>query len=489
MPDFEKFAAENAQPRPKATINSFRSFGYSLNTAISDIVDNSISAQAKNIFIETNWNGEDSYISIKDDGVGMKYENLIQAMTPGSKDPNEHREKNDLGRFGLGLKSASFSQSKRLTVLTKTNNTALIKRCWDLDFVNEKQDWILLDFISDNDFIDNFKFDSGTLVLWEKLDRLIPNINSENLNNIKDDFYQKIGELKVHLELVFHKFLEDNRIKIFLNENELKGWNPFLKGKSSLITKEKISGIEIESYVLPHISKVDIDTRIELERLDCYNNQGFYLYRNERLINYGSWLGFFKNSEYSKLVRIYINFGNESDNLWSLDIKKSKAVPPLFIKKDLEVYARKAISESNQVFRYRGNKIKRNPDKLNLEFKPVWSTIKNDRSNSVNYKVNNEHTYIQSLLSQEVISIKDFKQVLRMVSDNIPIETIVHFQNQDSDYHELRENIKITQEIEGIAKNVFKHYHSQGFSHDKCIEYLLVTEPFNQIPEIIEIFN
>lgn len=489
MLNYENYIAENAKPKPKATINSFRSFGYSLNTAISDIIDNSISAHAKTIIIETKWNGNDSYIAIQDDGIGMGLVNLIQAMTPGSKDPNEHREKNDLGRFGLGLKSASFSQSKRLTVITKTIDTSLIKRCWDLDFVNEKQDWLLLDYVSDSKFIENFQFNSGTLVLWEKLDRLIPKINKANEDNIKNDFYRKIGGLKTHLELVFHKFLETNKIQIFLNNNELKGWNPFLKGKSSLITKENISGIEIESYVLPHISKADIDTRIELERLDCYNNQGFYLYRNERLINYGSWLGFFKKSEYSKLVRIYINFGNESDNQWSLDIKKSKAVPPLFIKKDLEVYARKAIAESNQVFRYRGNKIKRNPDQSNLEFKPVWSTVKNDRNNSIDYKVNKEHTYIQNLLDKELIPLKDFKQVLKIISDNIPIETIVHYQNQDNDYHELRENIKITKDLEVIAKNIYTHYKSQGYSHDKCLEYLLVTEPFNQIPEIIEIFN
>eukprot|EP01136_Pigoraptor_vietnamica_P027220 Opistho-1_new@83261 len=125
MNEFTK--AEIAKPSPKSTINSYRSFGYNLSTAIADIIDNSISAFADKISIEYKWNGQGSYISILDNGIGMNKEELVLAMTPGSKDPEEERNENDLGRFGMGLKTASFSQCKRLTCLSKKDNYNTIK--------------------------------------------------------------------------------------------------------------------------------------------------------------------------------------------------------------------------------------------------------------------------------------------------------------------------------------------------------------------------
>jgi HSP90 family molecular chaperone len=118
----EYVKAEIAKPNPKSTINSYRSFGYNLSTAIADIIDNSISANADEIRLEYKWNGQDSFISISDNGTGMNKEELVMAMTPGSKDPEEIRSEKDLGRFGMGLKTASFSQCKRVSCVTKKGN-------------------------------------------------------------------------------------------------------------------------------------------------------------------------------------------------------------------------------------------------------------------------------------------------------------------------------------------------------------------------------
>ena len=128
----EYLKAEIAKPNPKSTINSYRSFGYNLSTAISDIIDNSISAYANEIRLEYKWNGKDSFISICDNGIGMNHSELVLAMTPGSKDPEEERSEKDLGRFGMGLKTASFSQCRRLTCITKKESYATIKRCWGM---------------------------------------------------------------------------------------------------------------------------------------------------------------------------------------------------------------------------------------------------------------------------------------------------------------------------------------------------------------------
>ena len=139
----DEFRAEDARPNPKSTINSYRSFGYNLSTAIADIIDNSISARASKIELEYEWNGRNSYISFFDNGVGMNLEELILAMTPGSKDPEDERDENDLGRFGMGLKTASFSQCKRLTVVSKKKGYKEIKRCWDIDYINKTEEWVL----------------------------------------------------------------------------------------------------------------------------------------------------------------------------------------------------------------------------------------------------------------------------------------------------------------------------------------------------------
>jgi len=167
----ENLKAEIAKPNPKSTINSYRSFGYNLSTAIADIIDNSISASATEIRLEYKWNGQNSFISVSDNGTGMNKDELVLAMTPGSKDPEELRSEKDLGRFGMGLKTASFSQCKRLTCITKRENYATIKRCWDIDYINSENEWQLLDYVSDNSFLEKIETQkSGTLVLWEKLD-------------------------------------------------------------------------------------------------------------------------------------------------------------------------------------------------------------------------------------------------------------------------------------------------------------------------------
>ena len=223
-----EFKAEIANPNPKSTINSYRSFGYNLSTAIADILDNSISAKSNTIELVSKWNGADSYLYVLDNGKGMNLEELIVAMTPGSKDPEEERNENDLGRFGLGLKTASFSQCKRLTVISKKKGYSLVKRCWDIDFINQQQQWLLLDYVSDNQFEKLFDdLDSGTLVLWEKLDRIVGNSSIEN-EMVKNAFYQELTIVREHLSLVFHKFLESNKLKINTNGFSVEPYNPFL---------------------------------------------------------------------------------------------------------------------------------------------------------------------------------------------------------------------------------------------------------------------
>ena len=210
----EIYQAEAAVPSPKSTINAYRSFGYNLSTAVADIIDNSVSAGADKIFLEYEWKGKDTYLSILDNGVGMNKDELVLAMTPGSKDPAEERSANDLGRFGMGLKTASFSQCRKLTVISKKTGYSVIKRCWNLDFINSINSWILLDFVSNEKFIQKVDAQkSGTLVLWESLDRLVGDVSEEN-DHVEKALRREMITVRNHLALVFHRFIEKKTVQI-----------------------------------------------------------------------------------------------------------------------------------------------------------------------------------------------------------------------------------------------------------------------------------
>ena len=165
------------RPDAESFLQSLRSYGYSVETAISDLIDNSITANASDISITYGIDRFSSFVRIEDNGKGMNENELLNAMKIGSFNPLAARDENDLGRFGLGLKTASFSQCRRLTVKTRNKSGSEFIRCWDLDFVSEKKDWVLLRECADKNSnlnLSDFKFDgSGTIVLWEKLDRLV----------------------------------------------------------------------------------------------------------------------------------------------------------------------------------------------------------------------------------------------------------------------------------------------------------------------------
>lgn len=147
--NYEELKTANATPAAASMVETFRAMGYSLETAMADILDNSISAGANNIWISRIWKGGQSIITIKDDGIGMNHQELIEAMRPGSQNPLEERSKSDLGRFGLGLKTASFSQCRRLTVYSKKADYKPVYWTWDLDYVAKTNQWELLQWIPD----------------------------------------------------------------------------------------------------------------------------------------------------------------------------------------------------------------------------------------------------------------------------------------------------------------------------------------------------
>ncbi|HEX8077409.1 MAG TPA: ATP-binding protein, partial [Chthoniobacterales bacterium] len=243
---------------------SLRAFGYELPTALADLIDNSVFAGAENVWIDFEWDGENSMISVTDDGRGMTEKELFNAMRPGSRNPRELRDPQDLGRFGLGLKTASLSQGRRLTVRTKLLDSPTFTRCWDLDYVAHSGDWCLLrkgDDQAEKQFAKLNKLASGTAVVWQKLDQLVAGQTTENEGQ-HSHFLARIDGVREHLAMVFHRLMEGrNRLHVFVNDREVEPWDPFLTSEPATHRLPPTTllfdgeSVFVEPFVLPHLSK------------------------------------------------------------------------------------------------------------------------------------------------------------------------------------------------------------------------------------------
>lgn len=215
-------------PNPAALIESMRAFGYRLPAAIADLIDNSITADAANIWIDFHWAGRDSWIAIRDDGHGMDATTLTNAMRLGSRSPVEERDAKDLGRFGLGLKTAGLSQSRALTVASREQGGEIQVRRWDLDFVTRTGEWSLLQDAAEGASTALAPLGetvSGTVVLLDRLDRIDADAEDEPVRN---RFFEEVGAVEEHLGMVFHRFLGRGGITLHVNGNRVEAWDPFL---------------------------------------------------------------------------------------------------------------------------------------------------------------------------------------------------------------------------------------------------------------------
>ena len=193
------FRERDVPPRASVLVESLRDLGYSLQAAVADVIDNSLSAGARRIELLAETHAEAPVIGIVDDGAGMTEAELLEAMRPGSRSPLEERSATDLGRFGLGLKTASFSQCRRMVVVTRRNGTTSCA-AWDLDTVAARDRWIveLPDSPAAVPWHERLTGD-GTLVVWEKQDRLV---GSDGTGD-RQDLVRQLDETARHVEFVF----------------------------------------------------------------------------------------------------------------------------------------------------------------------------------------------------------------------------------------------------------------------------------------------
>lgn len=321
---------------------SLRGIGYSPKSAVADLVDNSIAAGASNVRSIFEW-GEVPRVIVVDDGSGMSAEALVAAMRLGT-DPRLPRRTGDLGRFGLGLKTASFSQAQAFAVISKTGAGPAHAARWDLNRIDESTTWQLesgtpeeLGVTSDLLF-----GESGTAVIWENLDLLLGSQPSI------DKFYDIAEVVARHLGMTFHRFIESERLSISVNDAIVTAWDPLAIETAIEISEETIQpeGILIRGSIVPPLEALD---EAEANRLagpnDWLEQQGFYIYREDRLITAGGWLGIGKSSRPWRLdkkynqARLSVDLDNSRDAEWAIDIRKSSATPPDALRNALYVFA------------------------------------------------------------------------------------------------------------------------------------------------------
>lgn len=499
---------EIRSPKPCALVESLRSVGYSLPTAVADILDNSIAAHARAIWIDFHWAGPDSWVSILDDGDGMDEETLAEAMRPGSANPLESRRPDDLGRFGLGLKTASFSQCRKLTVWSKRKGGSAVGRCWDLDYVAKHDEWRLLKPGRPpalKPFEELCALTSGTLVIWEQLDRAVDNTPASS-QEAHNRFLRLIEEVCAHLGMIFHRYLEGSGslmkrpLRILVNgrsdTNLIQAWNPFAIEGAPASKETPPEGmsfaghrVSVRGYVLPHKDRLTADQFAAAGGPQGWvAQQGFYIYRNDRIIVGGDWLRLgrvrrWAKEEQYKLARLSIDIPNVMDQDWSLDIKKSTARPPAAIRERLTDLAEAVRRDARQVFAHRGEYGPR-PATAGLVVERPW--IAATRSGRTVYLINRKHPAVAAALKRVGILAEHIMPMLRLIEETVPVQKIWLDTAESAEEHAIPYEGYDEQTVLGDLRIARDFLAQSVTSKDALRAYLLAIDPFRRYPELIE---
>lgn len=387
---------EENPPDAASLMMSARSFGnYDLPAALADLIDNSIKAGAREVSLICDFNGGAPIIRIRDDGHGMTDPELRLAMRPASANPLVERSPDDLGRFGWGMKSASFSQCTRLLVLT--SRAGELSGCvWDLEDVDGWRMGVLEPGEIAEAASGELLAGDGVEVVWSNCDRL-----SENGTLTVSEFNALIVHARNRLALIFHRYLAGDvrgrRLTIRLNGQKIDPWDPFYRDHEATQELEpeplEIAGhtIDIQPFILPHYSKLKAGQYDQLGGEEgLLRNQGFYVYRNHRLIISGTWFRLVRHAELSQLVRVRVDIPNALDHIWKITIDKSDAQLPAALRARLRQIVDGLKKRSARVFRSRGGRLDR------AGTTSVWS--RHARGGEIHYSINREHPIIEALL-------------------------------------------------------------------------------------------
>lgn len=443
-------------PSPKSHIKTLMRIGYTLNSAVADVIDNSIAAGAKNIEVYAPPGLDEPIISILDDGCGMEVEELTENMRIGCHDPDEERHKGDLGRFGSGMKTASFSQARRLTVVSVKKGYAPVAARWDIDKVEDSNSWCLEVFrASEFNQLEGLSQDlpkeKGTQVIWSKLTCLEQDSDGTDQDA---DLAHKLSELKGYIALHFHRFMSGGNKRVFrLNGTVIKPIDPFMtrergyqEGPSTKIGC-KGGHIVIQTHVLPHFKNMDADRLAELGGAEgITQKQGLYLYREKRLISAGGWLGLAPSSQLGALARVQVDIPSSLDNDWSTDVKKASLQIPSRLKKELRKFLSDPVKRSKRIHKYRG--------KLDIANK-FWKICEDENTKSVTYQIDSENKLLESLAGK--CGIKERRMLidyLKQLSLNLPVNHI--YEKMSERPRDVKQGEVEMADLEALIKKAFE---------------------------------
>lgn len=471
-------------PDAKALMTSARSFGnYDLARALADLLDNSISAGARSIGITCSYGAGEPEIRVRDDGGGMSAEELRLAMRPASVNPDEERSADDLGRFGWGMKSASFSQCKLLTVVSKKQGH-YSAASWDLEDIDG---WAMASYSgieAENLLEEAIPGRTGTELIWQKCDRL-----SEGSSLTQDQFNEIIAHARGRLSLVFHRFISGQsgarKMSILLNGTPLDAIDPFHSGHpaTQAFPAEAIpvtdgTKIVMKAYTLPHYTKMRKNEYETLGGEEGYvKNQGFYVYRNNRLIIYGTWFRLAKHGELSKLVRISIDIPNSLDSMWKVTIDKSDAQLPSRLRERMKTLVNHFRDSSTRVFRSRGGRIS------DGRTTSVWERYAKDQQ--IEYRLNRSHPLLKALgdaLEPEWRST--LGHVLGVIEQEIPIDAL--FSDASANPQKLNQASTDPDSFGEFVRATVPMLLADGSSTRDVVEQLRVTDPYASHWPIVE---
>ena len=342
----------SAAPSAARLTSSLRDIGYDFVSAVADLIDNSISAGATDIAVEIEFAGHDSAVFIADNGGGLNARGMLEALRFGSR---RSYGSGELGRYGLGLKTASLSQARCLTVVSRpADRKRPLWRTLDLDLIAEFDEWVLAENPRDDVVARGEAMlgtGTGTVVVWQKLDRVLPPSGADS-GWARRRFEILVGKTQKHLAMVFHRFLtgENNapRITIRVNGDKVRAWDPFARqeeGTQQLSTQQfeldsaaGTGAVKLSRFILP--GKKTFSSLEAFEHaagpLNWNRQQGLYVYRENRLVQWGSWGGTRGIDEHTKLARASLDFGSNLDEVFNINVAKMRVSIPAQLKQMLE---------------------------------------------------------------------------------------------------------------------------------------------------------
>lgn len=474
-------------------LEALRGLGYSTATALADVIDNSIAARAATVHLQLVWAGPVSALYILDDGDGMDADELDRAMRLGERNPLDTRAAHDLGRFGLGLKTASLSQCRRLTVASRRDGQTHCLR-WDLDEIAQRPDdgWYLLEEAAESSVESLQILDEqpqGTLVLWEILDRIVtPEFREQ-------DFLDLIDRVEQHLAMVFHRYLEGPhpRLRILINGRLVNPWDPFLIGHpatwSSPVQRYRSAAdwIEVQGHVLPHPDRLESGAYEPAGGPEGWTSQqGFYVYRNARLLVAGDWLGLgqgrsWTREEAHRLARVRIDIPNSADADWKIDIRKSTARPPVALRKHLIRLAEDIRQRARRVFAHRGRIVQVGGNEPLAE---AWQAEQGN--GGMRYRISNDHPAIKAVLENAGPLLPQIRAMLRVIEETVPVQRIWLDTTEGREVPRTGFVGEAPAEVVAVLEVMFRNMiQKKGLSPHLAREQLLRTEPFHHYPDLV----